>query len=70
MWARAEFTNRFEWKDVDILLPSVTPKKYLWPSPAGSGTRLNHNAGRITAGYWIGDSITTHCGPGVVDDKA
>lgn len=49
----------FRMEDVDIVLPSVTPKGYLWPSPAGSGTRLNHNAGRITAGYWIGDSYYT-----------
>jgi len=43
----------FRVEDVDIVLPALG---YLWPSPAGSGTRLNLNAGRITAGYWIGDS--------------
>ena len=43
----------FRVEDVDIVLPT---QGYLWPSPAGSGTRLNLNAGRITAGYWSGDS--------------
>ena len=43
----------FRVEDVDIVLPT---HGYLWPSPAGSGTRLNLNAGRITAGYWSGDS--------------
>jgi len=46
----------FRVEDVDIVLPALTPQGYLWPSPAGSGTRLNLNAGRITAGYWNGDS--------------
>lgn len=46
----------FRVEDVDIVLPTFTPQGYLWPSPAGSGTRLNLNAGRITAGYWNGDS--------------
>lgn len=46
----------FRVEDVDIVMPTFTPQGYLWPSPAGSGTRLNLNAGRITAGYWIGDS--------------
>jgi hypothetical protein len=43
----------FRVEDVDIVLPT---QGYRWPSPAGSGTRLNLNAGRITAGYWSGDS--------------
>ena len=46
----------FRVEDVDIVLPIQTPQGYLWPSPAGSGTRLNANAGRITAGFWNGDS--------------
>jgi hypothetical protein len=46
----------FRVEDVDIVLPTLTPQGYLWPSPAGSGTRLNPNAGRITAGFWDGDS--------------
>jgi len=46
----------FRVEDVDIVLPTVTSQGYLWPSPAGSGTRLNLNAGRITAGLCSGDS--------------
>ncbi len=46
----------FRVEDVDIVLPTPTSQGYLWPSPAGSGTRLNLNAGRITAGFWTGDS--------------
>ena len=46
----------FRAEDVDMVLPNLTSQGYLWPSPAGSGTRLNLNAGRITAGYWSGDS--------------
>ena len=46
----------FRVEDVDIVPPTVTPQGYLWPSPVGSGTRLNLNAGRVTAGYWSGDS--------------
>lgn len=46
----------FRAEDVDMVLPTLTSQGYLWPSPAGSGTRLNLNTGRITAGYWNGDS--------------
>src|SRR5258708_30850899 len=46
----------FRVEDVDMVLPTLTSQGYLWPSPAGSGTRLNLNAGRITPGFWSGDS--------------
>jgi hypothetical protein len=46
----------FRVEDVDIVLPTLTPQGYLWPSPAGSGTRLNQNAGRITAAFRASDS--------------
>ncbi len=46
----------FRSEDADIVLPTMTPQGYLWPSPVGSGTRLNPNAGRITAGFWSGRS--------------
>ena len=46
----------FRSEDADIVLPSLTPQGYRWPSPVGSGTRLNPNAGRITAGFWDGRS--------------
>ena len=47
----------FRVEDADIVMPTLTPQGYLWPSPAGSGTRLNLNAGRITAGFWEADSF-------------
>ena len=46
----------FRTEDADIVLPTRTPQGYLWPSPVGSGTRLNSNSGRITAGFWDGRS--------------
>ena len=46
----------FRVEDADIVMPALTPEGYLWPSPSGSGTRLNLNSGRITAGFWNGDS--------------
>jgi hypothetical protein len=46
----------FRVEDVDIVPPTLTSQGYIWPSPAGTGARLNLNAGRITAGFWIGDS--------------
>lgn len=46
----------FRVKDANIVLPTLTPQGYLWPWPAGSGTRLNPGAGRITAAFWEGDS--------------
>ncbi len=45
-------------EDADIVLPpTLTPQGYLWPSPIGSGTRLNLNSGRITAAFWEGNSF-------------
>jgi len=41
--------------DVDIVMPSYTPPGYQWPSPVGSGTRLNPNVGSIRQLTW-GDS--------------
>ncbi len=46
----------FRTEDADIVLPTRTPQGYLWPTPVGSGTRLNPNSGRITAGFWDGRS--------------
>jgi hypothetical protein len=46
----------FRVEDADIVMPTITPRGYLWPTPVGSGTRLNLNAGRIAAGFWTGDS--------------
>lgn len=46
----------FRSEDADIVLPTFTPEGYVWPSPVDSGTRLNPNAGRITAAFWDGRS--------------
>jgi len=47
----------FRVEDGDIVLPSLTSQGYLWPSPVGSGTRLNTNAGLINEGRWQGNSF-------------
>jgi hypothetical protein len=47
----------FRVEDADIVLPTLTTQGYLWPSPAGSGTRLNLNTGRLTAAFWEGNSF-------------
>jgi len=47
----------FRVEDADIVLPSLTSQGYLWPSPVGSGMRLNVNAGLINAGLWQGNSF-------------
>jgi hypothetical protein len=47
----------FRVEDADIVLPSITSQGYLWPSPVGSGMRLNANAGLINAGLWQGNSF-------------
>ncbi|HVC00337.1 MAG TPA: carboxypeptidase regulatory-like domain-containing protein [Candidatus Dormibacteraeota bacterium] len=46
----------FRSNDANIVLPTLTPQGYLWPSPAGSGTRLNPNVGNINSMWWLGDS--------------
>jgi TonB dependent receptor len=38
--------------DVDIVLPTLTPAGYLFPTPIGSGTRLNPNVGSIRQLTW------------------
>lgn len=43
--------------DANSVLPTVTPQGLLWPSPVGSGTRLNPNVGAIRALYWSGNSF-------------
>ncbi len=44
-------------EDADIVLPTLTAQGYLWPSPGGSGMRLNLNTGRLTAAFWEGNSF-------------
>ena len=43
--------------DANSVLPTLTPQGLMWPSPAGSGTRLNPNVGAIRALYWAGNSF-------------
>lgn len=43
--------------DANSVLPTMTPQGLMWPSPAGSGTRLNPNVGGIRALYWAGNSF-------------
>ena len=41
--------------DADIVMPTYTARGYIWPSPVGSGIRLNPNVGSIRQLTW-GDS--------------
>jgi hypothetical protein len=48
----------FRADDSNIVLPQTkTPQGYLWPTPAGSGTRVNPNVGQVSALYWVGSSL-------------
>ena len=48
----------FQIQDANIVLPtSQTSAGYLWPTPAGSGTRVNPDVGQITALLWHGSSF-------------
>ena len=48
----------FQIQDANIVLPtSHTSAGYFWPTPAGSGTRVNPDAGQITALLWDGSSV-------------
>ena len=42
--------------DADMVIPTRTSSGYLWPFPAGSGTRINPNFGSIRELYWGTDS--------------
>jgi hypothetical protein len=42
--------------DVNLVLPTLSPEGFLWPSPPGSGTKLNSTVGDIRGIYWTGDS--------------
>lgn len=43
--------------DVNSVLPTATSAGLLWPSPVGSGTRLNPLVGQVRGEYWGGDSL-------------
>src|SRR5487761_12789 len=47
----------FRADDIDTVLPTLTSAGYLWPSPRGSGTRLNPNVGRIDDLMWPSNSF-------------
>jgi hypothetical protein len=48
----------FRSDDSNIVLPlTKTAQGYLWPTPAGSGTRVNPNVGQVSALYWVGSSL-------------
>jgi hypothetical protein len=42
----------FRVDDMNLVLPTLTPTGYLWPSPAGSGTKLNPNVGLLNGLMW------------------
>jgi hypothetical protein len=46
----------FRADDANMVLPTLTPAGYLWPSPAGSGTVINPNYGRIDYTDWRSSS--------------
>jgi hypothetical protein len=46
----------FRTDDANVVLPTLTSSGYLWPSPIGSGTPVNPNAGAIRFLNWRGDS--------------
>ena len=43
--------------DVNLVMPTLTPFGYLWPSPIGSGTRVNPNVGKIYGEFWDGTAL-------------
>jgi hypothetical protein len=42
--------------DVNVVLPTVTPQGLLWPTPRGSGTRINPGVGQERGMYWSGSA--------------
>ncbi len=46
----------FRSDEINTVLPAATAQGLLWPSPAGSGTKLNPNVGQIAALSWSEDS--------------
>jgi hypothetical protein len=49
--------NVLQIDDMDIVLPTLTPQGYVWPSPAGSGTVINPNVGRIEGTLFVSSAI-------------
>lgn len=48
--------NTFQADDANIVLPTLTPKGYVWPFPSGSGKVLNPNFGRLSVTLWDSSS--------------
>jgi hypothetical protein len=46
----------FRADDTNLVLPTQTPQGLAWPTPIGSGTKINPNVGRIDGLLWRGDS--------------
>jgi hypothetical protein len=46
----------FRSEDINMVLPTKIPQGYLWPTPSGSGTRINPNAGVIRGLFYNGHS--------------
>jgi hypothetical protein len=47
----------FRSDDVNLVLPQATPAGYMWPSPSGSGTKINPNNGQIRGLFWDSNSF-------------
>jgi outer membrane receptor protein involved in Fe transport len=47
----------FRIDDANIVMPALSSAGYLWPSPIGSGTPINPNAGAIRFVNWGGNSF-------------
>jgi Carboxypeptidase regulatory-like domain/TonB dependent receptor/TonB-dependent Receptor Plug Domain len=47
----------FRTDDIDMVLPTLTPEGYLWPTPKGSGTKINPNFGSIRGMLYQGNSF-------------
>jgi hypothetical protein len=46
----------FRADDSNLVLPTQTTQGYAWPTPIGSGTKINPTVGRVDALLWHGDS--------------
>jgi len=47
----------FRADDVNMVLPTLTPQGYVWPTPAGSGKLLNPSVGQISALQWTDGTL-------------
>jgi len=52
--------------DDNLVLPTLTPQGYLWPSPAGSGTIINPTVGAVRGIFWDGDALYNALQVGVI----